>query len=150
MGNHLAHHGNTEMFIGVVAKQAGVPVKTIRYYEAIGVLPKPTRTASGYRLYSSDTVDRLRFIKKAQSLGLRLEDVKEILELADRGRCPCGHVQRVLKRRLAELQTKIADLRLLEGRIQQAVRRGCPPNFRPRGKAICPTIERQRVQPRRA
>lgn len=137
-------------FIGTLAKQAGVPIKTIRYYEDVGLLPKATRTAAGYRLYSPDAVDRLQFIKKAQSLGLRLADIKGILELADRGRCPCGHVQHVLKTRLAELGQKIADLRMLEGRIRQAVRRGCPPNFRPRGKAICPTIERQRVQPRRA
>jgi len=135
-------------FIGTVAKQAGVPIKTIRYYEEVGLLPKPPRTATRYRLYPPDTVDRLVFIKKAQNLGLRLDEVKGILELADRGRCPCGHVQRVLKMRLEELRRKITDLRLLEGRIQQAVRRGCPPNFRPRGKAICPTIERQPVHTR--
>jgi len=130
-------------FIGAVATQAGVPIKTIRYYEDVGLLPKATRTASGYRLYSSDTVDRLLFIKKAQSLGLRLEDIKEILELADRGRCPCGHVQRLLKARLEELQEKMAAMRMLEQRLKAATARGCPPNFRPRGKAICPTIQRQ-------
>ena len=142
----------TEMsatFIGAIAKQAEVPIKTIRYYEEVGLLSRPPRTASRYRLYPPGTVDRLVFIKKAQSLGLRLDEIKEILDLADRGRCPCGHVQRVLTARLAELKRKIADLRVLERRIQQTTRRGCPPNFRPRGKAICPTIERQRVQSRR-
>jgi len=127
-----------------------VPIKTIRYYEEIGVLPKPSRTSSGYRLYVPDIADRLQFIKKAQHLGLRLEEIKDILDLADRGRCPCGHVQRVLRKRLKDLQQKIADLRLIEGRVTAAVRTGCPPNFRPRGKAVCPTIERQRVQRRRA
>jgi len=135
-------------FIGVIATQAGVPIKTIRYYEDVGLLPKPARTSSGYRLYDRVVVDRLQFIKKAQHLGLRLDEIKEILDLADRGRCPCGHVQDFLKKRLKDLQQKIADLRLLEGRIRQAVQRGCPPNFRPRGKAICPTIERQPVQAR--
>ena len=137
------------MFIGAVARQAGVPIKTIRYYEEVGLLPQPPRTTSRYRLYPPQTIDRLQFIKKAQNLGLRLQDIKEILDLADRGRCPCGHVQRVLTVRLAELRNKIADLRNLERRIQQATRQGCPPNFRPRGKAMCPTIERQRMQGRR-
>ncbi|MDP3723870.1 MAG: heavy metal-responsive transcriptional regulator [Candidatus Omnitrophota bacterium] len=132
-------------YISPLSKQAGVPVKTIRYYEDAGLLPTPSRTASGYRLYSPDSADRLHFIKKAQNLGLRLDEIKEILDLADRGRCPCGHVQTFLKTRLHELQRKIADLRLIERRVKRAVRQGCPPNFKPRGKAICPTIQRQPI-----
>ena len=135
----------SQHFIGVIATQAHVPIKTIRYYEDVGLLRKPARTASGYRLYDQDIVDRLQFIKKAQGLGLRLQDVKEILDLADRGRCPCGHVQQLLRKRLRELQEKIADLTVLERRIALATRRGCPPSFRPKGKAICPTIDRQRL-----
>lgn len=129
------------IFIGVVAKQSGLPIKTIRFYEGVGLLPKPHRTASGYRLYEPETADRLQFIKKAQNLGLKLDEIREILDLADRGRCPCGHVQDVLKKRLKELQQKIADLRLVEGRVRSAIRRGCPPSFKPKGKAICPTIQ---------
>ena len=132
-------------FIGAVARGAGVPIKTIRYYEEVGLLPNPPRTAARYRLYPPQAIDRLQFIKKAQNLGLRLQDIKEILDLADRGRCPCGHVQHVLKGRLGELRQKIADLRAVERQLSQATRRGCPPNFRPRGKAICPTIDRQRI-----
>jgi len=130
-------------FIGALAKRTGVPIKTIRYYEGVGLLPKVQRTAAGYRLYEPKTADRLQFIKKAQNLGLKLDEIKEILDLADRGRCPCGHVQEVLKQRLDELQRKIRDLRLIERRVKAAIQRGCPPNFRPRGKAICPTIQRQ-------
>jgi len=140
----------SQNFIGVVATQAGVPIKTIRYYEDVGLLPKPARTVARYRLYSPEVVDRLQFIKKAQSLGLQLSDIKEILDLADRGRCPCGHVQRLLRVRLGELREKMAAMRALERRLKDATGRGCPPNFRPRGKAVCPTIERQRVQRRRA
>jgi len=136
------------LLIGTVAAHIGVRPEAIRYYERRGLLPSPGRAPNGYRIYSSQHLERVEFIKKAQSLGLRLTDIKEILDLADRGRCPCGHVQRVLKIRLAELRRKIADLRLLEGRIRQAVQGSCPPNFRPRGKAICPTIERQAVQAR--
>ena len=137
-------------YISKLARQAAVPVKTIRYYEDVGLLPKPSRTAAGYRLYAPDSADRLQFIKKAQNLGLRLDEIKEILDLADRGRCPCGHVQTFLKTRLRELQQKIADLRLIERRVQRAIRHGCPPRFRPHGRAVCPTIERQRVQQRRS
>ncbi len=137
-------------FIGTLARQAGVPIQTIRYYEQMGLLTKVRRTASGYRLYGPEALERLQFIKKAQSLGLRLEDVREILDLTDRGRCPCGHVQRLLKARLQELREKIADMRTLERRLKGATARGCPPNFRPRGKALCPTIDRQRVQKKRS
>jgi DNA-binding transcriptional MerR regulator len=137
-------------FIGILAAQAGVPIKTIRYYEERGLLPKPPRTASGYRLYPPEIADRLQFIKKAQSLGLRLENIKDILDLADRGRCPCGHVQHLLKLRLWELNRKIADLHLIERRVAAAIRRGCPPRFRPHGNAVCPTIERQRLPLRRS
>lgn len=133
----------SNLYIGAIAKESGVPIKTIRYYEEIGLLPRPSRTTTRYRLYSTEIVDRLQFVRKAQNLGLSLQDIKEILDLADRGRCPCGHVQHVLRQRLAELKTKIQDLRLLERRIEHAVRRGCPPNFKPKGKAICPAIDRQ-------
>jgi DNA-binding transcriptional MerR regulator len=134
------------IFIGGIARQAGVPIKTIRYYEDVGLLPKATRTAAGYRQYSPDAVDRLQFIKKAQNLGLRLKEIREILDLADLGRCPCGHVQHLLKLRLQELNRKIADLHLIERRVAAAIRRGCPPRFRPHGKAVCPTIDRQPLQ----
>ncbi len=133
-------------FIGSIAHKTGIPIQTIRYYEQLGLLPRPRRALSGYRLYDQGTVDRLQFVKKAQNLGLRLEDIKEILELADRGRCPCGHVQRLLRLRLQELRQKITDWRLLERRLTQAVGRGCPPHFRPKGKAICPTIDRQPIK----
>lgn len=133
-------------FIGAIATQSRVPIKTIRYYEEIGLLSKPPRTTSRYRLYPPEVVSRLQFIKKAQHLGLQLKQVKEIVDLADRGRCPCGHVQRLLRRRLQELRRKIDDLRLIERRMAQAVRRGCPPRVKPRGKAICPTIDRQRIE----
>lgn len=131
------------VYIGALARQAGVPAKTIRYYEDVGLLPKPGRTAAGYRLYAPETADRLLFIKKAQSLGLKLEEIKEILDLADRGHCPCGHVQDLLRKRLKELQQKIADLLLIERRVKGAIKRGCPSNFKPRGSAICPAIQRQ-------
>ncbi|MBI4354849.1 MAG: heavy metal-responsive transcriptional regulator [Candidatus Omnitrophica bacterium] len=137
-------------FIGVIARQSGVSIKTIRFYEELGLVPRASRTEGRYRLYGPETVERLLFIRKAQGLGLRLDEIKEILDLADRGRCPCGHVQLLLKAKLTELKQKIADLRLIERRVAAAVRRGCPPAFRPKGKAICPIIEQQRLKQRRS
>ena len=131
-----------QTFIGTIAKQAGVPIKTIRYYEEVRLLPRSSRTASGYRLYDPGIADRLLFIRRAQGLGLRLDEIRDVLNLVDRGRCPCGHVQRVLKVRLKELRRKIADLRNLERRLSQATRGGRSTNFKPKGKAICPTIQR--------
>ena len=139
----------SDRFIGAIATQSGVPIKTIRYYEEVGLLPRPSRTASRYRLYPPEIVERLQFIKKAQSLGLRLQDIEEVLELTDRGRCPCGHVQTLLRAQLEGLRRKIDDLRLVERRIAAAVRAGCPPTFKPKGKARCPTIDRQRIAHRR-
>lgn len=136
-------------YIGELSTRSGVPAKTIRYYEDVGLLGKPERTDSGYRVYAPDAAERLLFIKKAQGLGLRLDEIKEILNLADRGRCPCGHVQKLLKVRLKELRQKIADLKLVEARVEKAVRRGCPPNYKPKGSAICPTIQRQSLPKRK-
>src|SRR3990172_10251672 len=72
------------LFIGKVAKKTSVNPKTIRYYEGINLLPKPKRERNNYRFYSHDTVTRLNFIKKAQSLGFTLREIKEILALRDR------------------------------------------------------------------
>jgi DNA-binding transcriptional MerR regulator len=129
-----------QAFIGTLAKQSGLPIKTIRYYEEFGLLPRAPRTASGYRLYAPESADRLQFIKKAQNLGLRLEEIKEILELADRGHCPCGHVQQVLKAKLTELAQKISDLNAIRSGIRTALRRSRRYPVRPTGKALCPTI----------
>jgi DNA-binding transcriptional MerR regulator len=76
------------MRIGEIANRVGVNTKTIRFYESIGVLPEPPRTKSGYRDYDDDHVERLRFIKTAQRLSLKLEDIAEILAFRDRATGP--------------------------------------------------------------
>ncbi|HBP86891.1 MAG TPA: heavy metal-responsive transcriptional regulator [Nitrospiraceae bacterium] len=131
------------LFIGKIAKQAGVPIKTIRYYEEVGLLSRAGRTSSGYRTYAFPVIDRLVFIKKAQTLGLTLKDIKSILDLADRGGCPCGHVQHTLKQSLQGLRQKIADLQEIEKKLVGAMRQKCPTDFRPSGSAICPKIQQK-------
>jgi DNA-binding transcriptional MerR regulator len=77
--------------VSTLARQVGVGPDTIRYYERVGLLPTPTRTPAGYRRYDDDIADRVRFIKGAQRLGLRLREIAELLQVRDRGGCPCGH-----------------------------------------------------------
>ncbi len=78
--------------VGAVAKAAAVGVQTLHYYERFGLLPKPARSTANYRLYSFDAIRRVRFIKNAQGLGLTLEETKQILDLREHGRAPCGKV----------------------------------------------------------
>lgn len=126
--------------VGQIAREAQVDAWTVRFYEKEGLLPKAKRTSAGYRLYEPELAERIRFIKKAQYLGLRLEEIREILELSDRGSCPCGHVQQVLKSKLTELARKISDLNAVRSRIHTALSRARRPGARPTGKALCPTI----------
>ncbi len=111
------------MRIGEIADRSGVGVKTIRYYEGIGVLPPPARTPSGYRDYDATVVDRLTFVRAAQSVGLTLGEIREIVALRDRGETPCGHVSELLQRRAAETQRRVDDLRRLQGELRRLARR---------------------------
>ncbi|MBI1976079.1 MAG: heavy metal-responsive transcriptional regulator [Candidatus Omnitrophica bacterium] len=132
-----------EWTIGKLAKTAGLDARTLRFYEGIRLLPKPKRTLSGYRLYDPSMVERVEFIQKGQSLGLTLREIREILELGDRGNCPCGHVKRVLQAKLKELDRKIKDFSYVNRRIRKAMNlRGLPKDFKPKGSALCPTIAR--------
>jgi DNA-binding transcriptional MerR regulator len=98
------------MQIGQAAKLAGVSTPTIRYYEEIGLLPKPSRSDSGYRRYSASTVEELVFIRKAQALGFSLDDISGILQLSRSGRTPCAHVLSLARQRLAAVDARIRRL----------------------------------------
>lgn len=105
------------MKIGELAERVGVNPKTIRYYEGIGVLPEPARTASGYRAYDEADLDRLVFVKTAQRLGITLDEVREILAFRDRGDQPCGYVRNVLRRERAHIDQRIAELQGLRSEL---------------------------------
>ena len=98
------------MQIGELAKTAGVTTKTIRYYESIGVLEEPARTASGYRSYGPTAIERLDFVKQAQASGLALAEIKSILEIKDQGGQTCEHTKALLRQRLDDLDAKIVEL----------------------------------------
>jgi DNA-binding transcriptional MerR regulator len=93
-----------------LAHQAGISPHTVRYYERRRLLPVPVRNDGGYRVYKPALVDRLRFIRGAKRVGLRLDDIAELLEVMDRGQCPCGHTDSLLRRRLAEINDEITEL----------------------------------------
>ncbi|MFV0634567.1 heavy metal-responsive transcriptional regulator [Demequina sp.] len=98
------------MRIGQLADTAGVSAKTVRYYESIGLIEEPERTASGYRDYDPDSVDRLRFIRDAQAAGLTLAQSRTILDMKAEGRATCEHTAALLERHLADIEAQIASL----------------------------------------
>jgi DNA-binding transcriptional MerR regulator len=98
------------LYIGDLAKRSGVSTKTIRYYEDLGLLSEPERTESGYRLYSQQDIERLRFIQGAKALGLSLNEIKEIVEIWTSGSTPCRHVSLLLDEKLANLDRRIAEM----------------------------------------
>jgi MerR family copper efflux transcriptional regulator len=130
--------------VGAVAKAAGVGVQTLHYYERLGLLPKPQRSIANYRLYSSDAIRRVKFIKKAQAIGLTLEETKQILDLKEHGRAPCSKVARLGERHLREIDMRLAELRkyrralanaLNDWREEDTTERQCASEF-------CDLIER--------
>jgi MerR family copper efflux transcriptional regulator len=98
------------LLIGDVAERAGLTAPTIRYYESIGLLAPAPRSATGYRRYSDTTLEELRFIKKAQSLGFSLEEIGEILKLSRAGDTPCSHVLDLTRRHLKAVEERIQQL----------------------------------------
>lgn len=98
------------MTIGDVAGRTGLTTQGIRYYEREGLLPKASRTRTGYRRYGPEILSRLAFIKHARRLGLSLSEVNRILRMSDSGRAPCGQVRELLAGKLEELDRTIAEL----------------------------------------
>lgn len=102
-----------------LAEGAGVSADSVRYYERIGLLPEPDRSPSGYRLYDEEALERIRFIKRAQRFGLRLEEIGELLDIRERGLCPCGHTRDLLVRRVDQLDEEIAAMARLREDVRQ-------------------------------
>jgi DNA-binding transcriptional MerR regulator len=105
------------LLIGDVAERAGVPAATIRYYESIGVLKPPPRSPSGYRRYSEQTIEELRFVKKAQALGFSLEELTEILELSRSGKVPCSQVLSLGRQHLAAVDERLRQLQTFRDQL---------------------------------
>lgn len=99
----------------------GCNLETIRYYETVGVMPEPPRTAKNYRAYDQSHVGRLRFIMRLRELGFALEEVRDLLALVDGGAQTCAEVQAVANTHLASVRGKIADLRRIEHVLSSTV-----------------------------
>ena len=98
------------MRIGEVSDRAGVPAKTIRFWEDQQLLPPPARTPAGYRDYAPAILDRLAFIRHAQAAGLTLEHIRQVLDIRDGGQPPCVHVTGLIAQRLGEVDARLAEL----------------------------------------
>ena len=130
------------MQIGNLAKETGVTVQTVRFYERRGLMPQPPRRESGYRDYSEGDLRRLEFIRHAKALGFSLQEIRDILQTRERGQCPCTDVSKMAKRHLAAAD-EIARLQRFRRELRQALctwkqkpTRNLPAN------AICVLIER--------
>ncbi|MCD8485754.1 MAG: heavy metal-responsive transcriptional regulator [Desertifilum sp.] len=134
------------LLIGQVATQSGIGIKTIRYYEELGLIRADDRTDGGFRQFSPQVMMRLAFIKRAQSLGLSLNEIKQCLEVYDRGELPCGEVRHQLEEKVTEIDKKIEQLLTLKQELQQLLNHWEPSEhstWGDRHSPICPIIQNE-------
>ena len=129
------------MLAGEAAKLLGVGVQTLHFYEQQGLIPHPPRSASGYRLYTPPIMERLQFIRKAQTLGFSLEEIKEILELAKRGTSPCGTVQKSLAEKLEAVDRRLEELHNFRSELAALVRQAPKLSANEAGGQVCSIVE---------
>lgn len=108
--------------IGQAAREAGCKVQTLRYYEALGLLPKPQRTAGNHRVYGDEHLRRLAFIRHARELGFSLEAVRELLTLGTKPDQSCAKADAIASEHLGAVERKIAALTALKGELERMVR----------------------------
>ncbi len=119
---------------GNLAKMAGVNIETIRYYEKQGILPEPDRSPSGYRQYGEETVNQIRFVKRAQKLGFSLSEIKQLLKLSEGEITDCDEVKDIALKKLEAIREKIINLQKLDSILsnlatqcdRQQTIKGCP------------------------
>ena len=124
-------------FIGDIAKKFGLNPRTLRYYESIGILPKAGRTESGYRVYDRRAVERLEFIIRDKTLGLKLDEIKEIINLHEKGEIPCECTKELIRNKLMECDEKIASLTELKKRLADLL---TLKKYKTTTESICPII----------
>ena len=124
-----------ELRIGEVSRLTRVSIETVRYYEKIGLLPEPQRTAAGHRVYLSDHLKRLTFIRRGRGMGFTLDDIRNLLGLVDGG-YTCGKMKAAALGHLDDIRRKIADLRRIEQALDETVAQ-CEGGAAPE----CPVVE---------
>ncbi len=131
----------TRLKIGTLAKQTGLAVGALRYYEGLGLLHSE-RGDNGYRYYGPEAVHQVQFIKKAQTLGFSLEDIGEILNVHQQGDVPCQFVQALLQAKIQQLETQIQQMLAFKADLEQYRERWASRPPHPQPGDICPLIER--------
>lgn len=107
------------MKIGELSERTGVPTKTIRYYEDIGLLPAPNREFNGYRSYGEEGIQRLQFVQHARAAGLTLREIGQVLEIRSQGRAPCVHVRDLLRYHLEQIEVQVAELKAAKRELER-------------------------------
>lgn len=102
--------GKKQLKIGEVSRRSGIGIEALRFYEKSGLLDRPGRTYSGYRLYDESVLERLAFVKKAQLLGFTLEEIKQLIDHKRKGENPCAEVREIVKIRLEELNERVGQM----------------------------------------
>lgn len=136
----LLKDGTRPRLPGDVARELGIGVQTLHYYEREGLIPPPDRTEAGYRLYTPAVVERVRFIRKAQALGLPLAEIREVVSLAERGSSPCGRVQAALAKKLREADARLRELRSFRDDLARLVEEA-PALEKEAGSGVCAIVE---------
>ncbi|MFQ5555525.1 MAG: MerR family transcriptional regulator [Acidimicrobiia bacterium] len=130
------------MRIGQAARTVGMEASTIRFYESAGLLPDPARTDGGYRDYSADDLDLMRFVKRARSLEIPLGDIRQIVELRNRGQAPCDVVRDVIDRESVMIDARIEELRQLRTELRRLQRLAAAiADDWPSGACVCHVVE---------
>ena len=127
------------MKIGVLASRSGLPVKTLRYYEDLGLLPAIGRSEGGYRLFAEESLRRLEFIRRLKTLGLSLEEIHGCLAVHDAGELPCDDIQIQLGRQIERIDGQINELRQLRQELQDLLA-GWQSDPAKEGDVICPNL----------
>ncbi len=117
----ITKSGTASFSIGELARQTGVNIETIRYYERIDLLPAPPRTSGGRRAYEASHARVLQFIRRARELGFSITDIRTLLDLAEPGDASCAEVEKVARKHLESVQAKLADLIKLERVLGETV-----------------------------
>ena len=117
----IAKAANPYLKIGEIARESGVGVEALRFYESRGLIEPAARTEAGYRLYDGSVFSRLNFIKKAQSIGFTLDEIAQIIADSRHGHSPCADVRRLAAQKLAELEDRIRELQRCRRELRETV-----------------------------
>jgi DNA-binding transcriptional MerR regulator len=132
---------STDLKIGQLAKQTGLAVGTLRYYSDLGLLQPVQRRENNYRYYSSNASQQVKFIKQAQTLGFTLEEIKQILDVRDRGEKPCSLVQSLLNNKIEQIKLQIQQMTLFKAELEEYRAAWIDnPNLESKPQEVCPLI----------